>query len=122
MIPRVRSPARTEPIGLMQHLIRRNGDLRWIVPRDIPPRLGAYIPRAQQIDRPVPFTKDDAMVDIPWSGASTAFQQYFAGSDIGGIFSIDAIFPINGDSTQVTSAVALLTNSDGTTQTLLIQF
>jgi hypothetical protein len=60
--------------------------------------------------------------DIPWSGASTAFQQYFAGSDIGGIFSIDAIFPINGDSTQVTSAVALLTNSDGTTQTLKIEF
>ncbi len=54
--------------------------------------------------------------------AATAFQQYFAGSDLGGVFGLSALFPVNGDSTQVVAAQVRLTNSVGATQTSTITF
>jgi hypothetical protein len=54
--------------------------------------------------------------------AATAFQQYFAGSDLGGVFGLSALFPITGDSTQVVAAQVQITNSVGATQTSTITF
>jgi hypothetical protein len=54
--------------------------------------------------------------------AATAFQQYFAGSDLGGVFGLSALFPVNGDSTQVVAAQVQLTNSVGATKTSTITF
>jgi hypothetical protein len=55
--------------------------------------------------------------------AASAFQQYFAGSDLGGVFGVSALFPVNGsDPLQVTSAEVQLTNSAGTVQTAKIIF
>lgn len=54
--------------------------------------------------------------------AGTAFQQYFAGSDLAGVFGLHALFPVNGDSNRVVAAVVQLTNSAGTSQSLKITF
>jgi len=54
--------------------------------------------------------------------AATAFQQFFAGSDLAGVFGLHALFPVNGDSNQVVAAVVQLTNSAGAAQTTKITF
>jgi len=54
--------------------------------------------------------------------AAAPFAQYFAGSDLGGVFGVSALFPVNGDSDKVVTAVVALTNSAGTTQTTQITF
>jgi len=46
--------------------------------------------------------------------AATAYQQYFAGSDLAGVFGLHALFPVNGDSNRVVAALVELTNSAGT--------
>jgi hypothetical protein len=52
----------------------------------------------------------------------TAFQQYFAGSNLGGVFGVDALFPVNGDSDLVVAASVQITNSMGTVQSASITF
>ncbi|HVN03222.1 MAG TPA: choice-of-anchor D domain-containing protein [Bryobacteraceae bacterium] len=54
--------------------------------------------------------------------AAPAFAQYFAGSDMGGIFGVHALFPVNGDDTQVVAAVVQLMNSQGSVQSTKITF
>ena len=54
--------------------------------------------------------------------AATPFQQYFAGSALGGVFGVSALFPVNGDSNQVVTAVVEIVNSAGTAQTNKITF
>jgi hypothetical protein len=54
--------------------------------------------------------------------AATSFQQYFAGSDLGGVFGLHALFPVNGDSNQVVAAQVQLINSAGTAQSAKIAF
>ena len=68
-----------------------------------------------------PSGSEIAPGDIPWNGAS-AFQQYFTGSDLGGVFGLHALFPITGDANQVVAAEVQLTNSSGTSQTSRITF
>jgi hypothetical protein len=51
-----------------------------------------------------------------------AFQQYFPGSDLGGVFGLTAFFPITGDSDLVVTAVVQLTNSAGAVQSEQITF
>jgi len=61
---------------------------------------------------------------IPWDG-TTEFEGYFSQyqSQLGGVFSLNGIFPINGNNPDdVASAVVQLTNSQGTTQTAKIEF
>jgi hypothetical protein len=54
--------------------------------------------------------------------AGTAFKQYFAGSDMGGVFGLSAFFPLTGDSDLVVAAVVQLTNSGGAAQSDQITF
>jgi hypothetical protein len=54
--------------------------------------------------------------------AATAFQQYFAGSDLAGVFGLHALFPVNGDSNLVVAALVQFTNSAGTVQSAKIPF
>ena len=54
--------------------------------------------------------------------AATAFQQYFAGSDLAGVFGLHALFPVNGDSNLVVAALVQFTNSAGTVQSAKITF
>lgn len=54
--------------------------------------------------------------------SATPFQQYFAASDLGGVFGLHALFPVNGDSNQVVAAEVQLTNSAGTAQSARITF
>jgi hypothetical protein len=53
---------------------------------------------------------------------TSAFQQYFATSSLGGVFSLDALFPVTGNADLIVSAVVQLTNSVGTAQTAKITF
>ena len=53
---------------------------------------------------------------------ATAFQQYFATSSLGGVFSLDALFPVTGNADLVVAAQVQLTNSVGTAQTAMITF
>ena len=53
---------------------------------------------------------------------ATAFQQYFATASLGGVFSLDALFPVTGNADQVVAAVVQLTNSVGTAQSARITF
>ena len=53
---------------------------------------------------------------------TAAFQTYFAGSNLGGVFGISALFPITGDANQVVAAMVQLTNSAGSAQTTKITF
>ena len=54
--------------------------------------------------------------------AATAFQQYFAGSGMAGVFGLSAFFPVTGNSDDVTTAVVQLTNSVGAAQSAKITF
>jgi hypothetical protein len=54
--------------------------------------------------------------------AASAFEQYFPGSDLGGVFGLTAFFPVTGDSSQVVAAVVQITNSVGTAQSSQITF
>jgi hypothetical protein len=49
--------------------------------------------------------------------ATADFAKYFAGSDLGGVFLLDAVFPVTGDASQVASCQATLTNSAGSSTT-----
>lgn len=53
---------------------------------------------------------------------STAFQSYFAASDLGGVFGLTALFPITGDANQVVAAVVQITNSVGRVSSAKITF
>jgi hypothetical protein len=45
--------------------------------------------------------------------ASSAFRQYFAGTQAGGMFALLATFPVAGDTTQIGSVAVQITNSAG---------
>ena len=49
--------------------------------------------------------------------ASRAFQQYFETTDYGSVFSLRALFPVTGDSSQVGAVDVVLSNSLGDTRT-----
>ena len=51
---------------------------------------------------------------IPVS-ATSAFQQYFSSTQVGGMFALLAKFPVTGDTTQIGSFTMQMTNSAGTT-------
>jgi hypothetical protein len=53
---------------------------------------------------------------------ATAFQQYFATSVLGGVFALNALFPVTGNTDLVVAAEVQLTNSQGTAQTAMITF
>jgi hypothetical protein len=46
---------------------------------------------------------------------SSAFTQYFASSSNGGMFALDATFPVSGDTARIAWIEIDLTNSQGTT-------
>ena len=54
--------------------------------------------------------------------STSAFQQYFPTSGLGGVFALNALFPITGNADQVVAAEVQLTNSAGTAQTTKITF
>jgi hypothetical protein len=54
--------------------------------------------------------------------ASAALAQFFASSDLGGVFSLHAFFPVNGNPAQVGSMEVKMTNSSGTAQTARLPF
>ncbi|HSW48567.1 MAG TPA: hypothetical protein VLH09_00255, partial [Bryobacteraceae bacterium] len=49
--------------------------------------------------------------------ASQPFQQYFAATELGGVFRLRAVFPVTGDISRIGAAEAVLSNSLGSTQT-----
>ena len=49
--------------------------------------------------------------------ASAAFQQFFASSDLGGVFALHAFIPVIGKSAQVAAVEVQITNGAGTAQT-----
>jgi hypothetical protein len=49
--------------------------------------------------------------------AASDFASYFAGSDLGGVFLLRAVFPVTGDISVVTSCEATLTNTSGSSST-----
>jgi hypothetical protein len=53
---------------------------------------------------------------------TTAFQQYFEESNLGGVFGVNALFPVTGDSDLVVAASVQITNSVGTVQSATITF
>ena len=57
---------------------------------------------------------------IPVSAGST-FQQYFASTQVGGMFALLAKFPVTGDTTQIGSFSMQMTNSAGTTTVQNVQ-
>jgi hypothetical protein len=54
--------------------------------------------------------------------ATSIFQNYFNGSAYGGLFSLNAAFPVTGNITLISTAQVALTNSAGVTQTQRIVF
>jgi len=61
------------------------------------------------------YTASGALVSpspITVDGTSS-FQQYFAGSQLGGVFGLHALFPITGDADQVVAADVQIVNSAG---------
>jgi hypothetical protein len=54
--------------------------------------------------------------------AGQAFQQYFDGSDMAGVFGLSAFFPVTGDADDVVTALVQLTNSVGTVESTQITF
>jgi P pilus assembly chaperone PapD len=50
------------------------------------------------------------------------FRQFFAGSNLGGVFSLKASFPVTGDSSMIGSAEVELTNSTGVGKSQRVQF
>ena len=59
--------------------------------------------------------------NITVNGGS-AFQSYFSGSDMGGVFGLTAFFPVTGDADLVVAAVVQMINSVGTAQSTQITF
>ena len=53
---------------------------------------------------------------------TTAFQEYFATSVLGGVFALNALFPVTGNTDLVVAAEVQLTNSQGTAQSAMITF
>jgi len=51
-----------------------------------------------------------------------AFQSYFQGSETGGTFMLQAVFPVTGDTTRIASFQASLINQAGTTTTARTSF
>jgi hypothetical protein len=54
--------------------------------------------------------------------AATAFQQYFAASDVAGVFGLYALFPVTGEADLVVAAQVQIINSAGTVQSASITF
>jgi len=54
--------------------------------------------------------------------AGSAFQQYFAASDMAGVFGLSVFFPVTGSSDDVVAAVVQMANSVGVAQTAQIAF
>jgi len=54
--------------------------------------------------------------------ASGALGRFFASSDLGGVFSLHAFFPVNGNPAQVASVEVEMTNSAGNAQTARLPF
>jgi hypothetical protein len=54
--------------------------------------------------------------------AAAPFGQYFAASELGGVFGLTAFFPVTGNSNDVVAAVVELTNSAGTVESAQITF
>ena len=54
--------------------------------------------------------------------ASGPLGQFFASSDLGGVFGLHAFFPVNGNPAQVASVEVKMTNSSGTAQTARLPF
>jgi hypothetical protein len=54
--------------------------------------------------------------------AGPAFQTYFGGSDTGGSFVLEAVFPVTGDPARIASFTASLDNQAGTTTTARTTF
>ena len=54
--------------------------------------------------------------------ASGTLRQFFASSDVGGVFSLHAFFPVNGNPAQVASVEVAMTNSSGNAQTARLPF
>ncbi len=53
---------------------------------------------------------------------TSAFQQYFTSSSLGGVFALNALFPVTGNADLVVAAQVQLTNVAGTAQTAMITF
>jgi len=53
---------------------------------------------------------------------AAAFRQHFASAGVGGMFSVQAVFPVTGDAQQIREAEVEMTNSVGTTTTKRIGF
>ena len=74
---------------------------------------------------PLSFTFYDRSGSIipPAPIAATAdFQSFFQTSDLGGLFTLTAIFPVTGDTTQINAVEVQLTNTAGPTSTLRTNF
>jgi hypothetical protein len=54
--------------------------------------------------------------------ASGALGQFFASSDLGGVFGLHAFFPVNGNPAEVGAVEVKMTNSSGTAQTARLPF
>jgi len=71
---------------------------------------------------PLSFTFYDAAGNPIAPGAirtddSPDFARYFAGSDLGGVFLLRAVFPVTGDAGVIASCEATLANSAGSAKT-----
>lgn len=53
---------------------------------------------------------------------TTQFKAYFATAQFGGVFSLHAVFPVTGDSSQIDSVSAVLTNAAGKTNVSKTKF
>jgi hypothetical protein len=53
---------------------------------------------------------------------SAAFQQFFAASDLGGVFALHAFTPVMGNPAQVAAVEVKITNAAGTAQTGRLRF
>jgi hypothetical protein len=56
------------------------------------------------------------------SNASASFASFFAASNLGGVFLLNAVFPVTGDASQVASCDMTLANSAGTAKAQRIVF
>ena len=56
------TPARAEAVGLVPHFDDSHGDLRRVVARHAPAAV-AHVPAGEEVDGPVAFAHDDAVVD-----------------------------------------------------------
>jgi hypothetical protein len=54
--------------------------------------------------------------------SSAAFQQFFAASDLGGVFALHAFIPVMGNPAQVAAVEVKFTNAAGTAQTGRLRF